>query len=61
MTHPLDKMILRAIPFDPKCAIQEQYNKTRREWLRKQFDLYLTEQLSNQFNARVQEPAGNQN
>lgn len=52
----LDAMILRAIPRDLKCANQEQYNKTRREWLKNQFEAYLADQLSKQFNARSVTP-----
>ena len=49
----LDAIILRAIPFHPTCAIEEAYNKTRREWLKKEFTAYISEELSDQFNARA--------
>ena len=52
-TKTLDAIINRAIPFDPKCAMQEGYNKARREWLKKEFEAYLREELSDQFNARA--------
>ena len=54
----LDQMILKAIPVNDKCAIEEQYNKHRRLLLKQRFEAYLAEQLSQQFNARslIQEP-----
>jgi hypothetical protein len=48
----LDEMILKAIPVNDKCAIEEQYNKLRRKLLKDRFQAYLAEQLSQQFNAR---------
>lgn len=48
----LDQMIIKAIPLNPKCAIEEQYNKMRRKLLKERFEHYLAEQLSQQFNAR---------
>jgi hypothetical protein len=48
----LDEMILKAIPVNEKCAIEEQYNKMRRKNLKERFNAYLAEQLSQQFNAR---------
>lgn len=48
----LDQMILKAIPVNDKCAIEEQYNKLRRKLLKERFQAYLAEQLSQQFNAR---------
>lgn len=48
----LDEMILKAIPFNGKCAIEEAYNKVRREALKKRFNEYLADQLANQFNAK---------
>ena len=48
----LDEMILKAIPINDKCAIEEQYNKLRRKLLKERFDNYLADQLSKQFNAR---------
>ena len=55
----LDEMILKAIPVNSKCAIEEQYNKLRRKLLKERFESYLAEQLSQQFNARpiIQESA----
>ena len=55
----LDQMILKAIPINSKCAIEEQYNKLRRKLLKERFENYLAEQLSQQFNARsfTTEPA----
>jgi hypothetical protein len=57
----LDQMILKAIPVNDKCAIEEQYNKLRRKLLKERFEDYLADQLSKQFNARpfIQKPAGN--
>ena len=57
----LEAMILKAIPINDKCAIEEQYNKLRRKLLKERFEAYLAEQLSQQFNARplIQEPHGN--
>jgi hypothetical protein len=49
----LDEMILKAIPVNDKCAIEEQYNKLRRKLLKERFNDYLAEQLSQQFNARA--------
>ena len=48
----LDQMILKAIPINSKCAIEEQYNKNRRRLLKERFEAYLAKQLSQQFNAR---------
>jgi len=48
----LDEMILKAIPENNKCAIEEQYNKHRRTLLKQRFEAYLAEQLSQQFNAK---------
>lgn len=45
-------MILKAIPCNSKCAIEEQYNKVRRTALKERFEKYVSEQLSQQFNAR---------
>lgn len=50
--YTLDEMILKAIPVNSKCAIEEQYNKNRRTLLKERFNAYLAEQLSQQFNAR---------
>jgi len=57
----LDQMILKAIPVNDKCAIEEQYNKLRRKLLKERFQAYLADQLSQQFNARpfIQKPVGN--
>lgn len=57
----LDQIILKAIPVNDKCAIEEQYNKLRRKLLKERFEAYLAEQLSQQFNARplIQESNGN--
>lgn len=49
----LNEIILRAIPRNDKCAIEEAYNKVRREWLKKEIQAYLSEQLSQQFNAKL--------
>lgn len=56
----IDEMILKAIPINDKCAIEEQYNKHRRKLLKKRFEDYLADQLSQQFNARpfIQKPDG---
>ena len=56
----LDEMILKAIPVNDKCAIEEQYNKHRRKLLKERFEGYIAEQLSQQFNARplIQKPDG---
>ena len=56
----IDQMILKAIPVNDKCAIEEQYNKFRRKLLKERFTDYLADQLSQQFNARplIQEPDG---
>lgn len=56
----IDEIILKAIPVNTKCAIEEQYNKHRRNLLKERFNNYLAEQLSQQFNARplIQESAG---
>lgn len=48
----LDQIILKAIPVNEKCAIEEQYNKVRREALKKRIEQYVSEQLETQFNAR---------
>jgi hypothetical protein len=48
----LDEMILKAIPVNEKCAIEEQYNKHRRMLLKQRFNDYLADQLSQQFNAK---------
>lgn len=48
----LDQMILKAIPFNEKCAIEEQYNKHRRMLLKQRFNEYIADQLSKQFNAK---------
>lgn len=48
----LTALILRAIPRNDKCANDEAYNKVRREWLKKEIEAYLSEQLSLQFNAK---------
>ena len=48
----LDEIILKAIPVNDKCAIEEQYNKHRRKLLKERFEGYIAEQLSQQFNAR---------
>jgi len=53
----LDEMILKAIPVNSKCAIEEGYNKVRREALKKRFNEYLSDQLAKQFNAK---PASDQ-
>lgn len=51
-TFTLDEMILKAIPVNEKCAIEEQYNKHRRMLLKQRFNDYLADQLSQQFNAK---------
>ncbi len=63
MKCSLDQMILKAIPVNSKCAIEEQYNKHRRTLLKQRFEDYLADQLSKQFNARpiIQEPAKDSN
>ena len=48
----IEEMILKAIPVNDKCAIEEQYNKFRRKLLKERFSDYLADQLSQQFNAR---------
>ena len=48
----IEEMILKAIPVNDKCAIEEQYNKFRRKLLKERFTDYLADQLSKQFNAR---------
>ena len=57
----LDQMILKAIPINSKCAIEEQYNKHRRNLLKQRFEDYLADQLSQQFNARPFIPSANKN
>ena len=54
----IEEMILKAIPVNDKCAIEEQYNKFRRKLLKERFTDYLADQLSQQFNARplIQRP-----
>lgn len=57
----LDQIILKAIPVNSTCAIEEQYNKERRKLLKQRLNDYIAAQLSRQFNARpvIQEPDGN--
>ena len=57
----LDEIILKAIPFNEKCAIEEQYNKVRREALKKRINEYCADQLSKQFNAIEHDPVVNKN
>lgn len=47
----LQEIILKAIPYE-SCAMQEAYNKNRRTLLKQRIDKYVSEQLSQQFNAR---------
>ena len=48
----LSEIILKAIPFE-SCAIQEAYNKMRRAKLKERIEIYVSEQLTAQFNGRV--------
>lgn len=48
----LEEMILKAVPVNDRCAIEEQYNKLRRKTLKERFEQHVSEQLSQQFNAR---------
>lgn len=41
----LDEMILKAVPFNGKCAIEESYNRVKRDALKKRILEYTAEQI----------------
>lgn len=48
----LDGIILKLVPVNGKCAIEEAYNKSRRAIAKAEIEAYIANQLANQFNAK---------